>query len=95
MNSLIKPLFWSYSNKNVPKNIYIEHILKYGDLKEIFSIINDYGKENCAEIWLRKIISDSRFERLNYFLARYIFKISNNKNDILNYIKSHKQTRFE
>jgi hypothetical protein len=87
--------FWSYDQKDIPVDIRIEHILKFGDIKEIQRLIQDFGRDNCHKIWKDKIISDSRFNRLNYFLARFIFDISDNPKEIQNFLIANQRTRFE
>ncbi len=74
-----KDLFWSY-DKNLKysedlDSLLIENLLKYGDfadLKELFSL---YGKREVKTIWKEKLISDTRFIKLNYFLARIFFNM--------------------
>ena len=95
MGSINKSYFWSYEIDNIPRAVQIEQILKYGDISEINTVIKNFGNELCFKIWLNKIIPDSRFDRLNYFLARFVFKISDEKKDIINFIKTKKRTRFE
>jgi|GEM_PF-3527145 NAD dependent epimerase/dehydratase family enzyme len=86
---------WSYKKEEVPDSIRIEHILKYGDISEIKNIINTAGRDICQKIWSDKIIPDVRFSRLNYFLARFIFNSSEDKDDIMRFLKNHKRRRFE
>lgn len=90
-----KRFTWSYSDRELPPEIEIENILKYGNIDDIKIIISKYGIEKCKSIWLKEIISDKRFDRLNYFLARFIFQVSTNSEDILTYIRNNKRKRFE
>jgi hypothetical protein len=90
-----KSYFWSYDTKNIPSNLIIEQVLKYGDIEEIRKIISDYGLDVCKSIWKKKIISDIRFKRLNYFLARFVFKVAEKRIDVLRYLDKNKSSRFE
>jgi len=95
MGADINSYFWSYEAEDVPVNIRIEHVLKFGDIQEIQSVIQDFGADNCHKIWKDKIISDSRFYRLNYFLARFIFNISDKPKEIHEYLSTNQRKRFE
>jgi hypothetical protein len=95
MNLINKSYFWSYDTENISVNVIAEQVLKYGDISEIKNIIEDYGIDFCLKIWMDKIIPDTRFDRLNYFLARFIFKVSNERNEILHFLTKNKRSRFE
>jgi hypothetical protein len=86
---------WSYNKSNLPSSIKVEHILKYADVDEIKECIKEYGFDYCKNIWVKKIIPDERFNKLNYFLARFIFNISGEGEDIIKYLKLHNRKRFE
>lgn len=91
-----KKYFWSYDTKaDLSKNIIVENTLKYGDLVDINQIIIEYGLEFCKNIWINNIISDTRFKKLNYFLARFIFCIDDNHEYINNYLSSMSKSRNE
>ena len=90
----MKNYTWSYNKENVPLPIKVEYILKYGDLDEIYDAIHEYGADNCKNIWISRIISDDRFRRLNYFLARFIFNISSEKSEIIEYFEANRTRRF-
>ena len=91
---MIRDYTWSYEKDKVPLNVNVEHVLKYGDLNEISDVITQAGLDYCRKIWESKIIPDTRFDRLNYFLARFVFNISNERKVILEYLKSHQRKRF-
>jgi len=93
-NYIIPDYTWSYKKDSVPLSVKVEHVLKYGELYEINDMIESYGHNYCKKIWIDKIISDKRFYRLNYFLARFIFNISTNKEEIFEFIRSNKKDRF-
>ena len=72
-----KGLFWSYDKKleysESLDNLLIENILKYGDFPDLQQIFILYGKKAVKKIWKEKLINDTRFIKLNYFLARIFF----------------------
>jgi hypothetical protein len=92
---MIKDYTWSYKKETVPLPVKIEYLFKYGDLDEINDAIKEVGLDYCKEIWIDKIIPDLRFNRLSYFLARFIFNISTNRKEILEFLKQHQRKRFE
>jgi hypothetical protein len=91
---MIKNYTWSYKKDTVPLPVTIEYLFKYGDLDEINEVIKEFGFDYCKEIWINKIIPDQRFNRLNYFLARFIFNISTERREILDFLKKHQRKRF-
>lgn len=90
----MKDYTWSYKKDSVPLSVKVEYLMKYGDLDEITDAINDLGTDYCKEIWIHKIIPDTRFNRLSYFLGRFIFNISTDKSEILKFIREHQKPRF-
>lgn len=92
---MIKNYTWSYKKESVPLHVKIEYLFKYGDLDEINDAIKEFGSDYCKEIWIKNIIPDKRFNRLNYFLARFIFNISEDRKEILDYLKKYQRKRFE
>jgi len=92
---MIKDYTWSYKKENVPLPVKTEHLFKYGDLDEINIAIKELGFDYCKEIWIDKIVSDNRFNRLNYFLARFIFNISADRKKIINSLKQHQRNRID
>ncbi|HKB86719.1 MAG TPA: hypothetical protein VKD08_11140 [Ignavibacteriaceae bacterium] len=91
----MKNYTWSYDKESVPTSIKLEYVLKYGDLDEIAEVIEEFGIEYCRDIWIKKIISDRRFNKLNYFLARFIFNISSDRNIILKFLEENQRWRFK
>ncbi|MCX8056152.1 MAG: hypothetical protein N3F03_00900 [Ignavibacteria bacterium] len=93
---LPKKYFPSYSEIPNNPNIIIEHVLRYGDIDDIKELIKEYGLEKCREIWERTLIPDARIYKLNFFLAKFIFKISENDKEIEEFIKiqSEKNARI-
>ncbi len=76
----IKGLFWSYSQDiryDVAKEaLLIETVLKYADMDEIKLLFSLFGKRRVKHVWTGRIMNDSRFKKLNYFLARIFFDIN-------------------
>ena len=72
-----KGLFWSYDKKleySEGLNILlIEIILKYGDYIDLKILFSLYGKRLIKKVWKEKLCGDTRFSKLNYFLARIFF----------------------
>lgn len=72
-----KGLFWSYDKKleysQALDSLLIENILKYGDFADLKKLFSLYGKRSVKRIWKEKLCGDTRFSKLNYFLARIFF----------------------
>jgi len=92
---MLKDYTWSYKKEQIPRPVEIEYLFKYGDLDEINDVIKEFGLDYCKVIWIDKIISDQRFNRLNYFLARFVFNISADRKEILHFLKQYQRKRFE
>ncbi len=95
INQNNKAIFWSYSEIPGEKSTLIEHILKYGDIADIKEILTKFGKDACKEIWQKTLLPDIKFRKLNFFLARFIFDISTEDEEIKLYFKNHSKTRGE
>ncbi|MBA2880645.1 hypothetical protein HNR65_000963 [Desulfosalsimonas propionicica] len=69
--------FWSYSKKISLKEIdtalLVETVVKYGDVDDIKLPFNHYNEADLKEIWLRRLVPDERFKKLNFYLARIFF----------------------
>lgn len=76
------------------ENIVIEHTLRYEDIKPIKEIIKKFGIEKCKSVWERTLIPDKRLEKLNYFLAKFIFNIGTD-DAIKTYLLLHSKSRIE
>lgn len=92
---MVKVYTWSYKKESVPLSVKIEFLFKYGDLDEIYEAIKEFGFDECKDIWIKKIIPDQRFNRLNYFLARFVFNISEDRKEILDFLKQNQRKRFD
>ena len=77
------------------ENIVIEHTLRYEDIKPIKEIIKKFGIEKCKSVWERTLIPDKRLEKLNYFLAKFIFNIGTDDDAIKTYLLLHNKSRIE
>ncbi|MGK2906592.1 MAG: transposase [Desulfuromonadales bacterium] len=75
----VKGLFWSYApdiHYDVSKEaLLIETVLKYADMDEIKILFGSFGMRRVKQVWEEKLRHDSRFKKLNYFLARVFFKM--------------------
>lgn len=72
-----KGIFWSYSDRlsytdSAPETT-IEHTLKYADYDDIAELFRLYGKRTIFKAWEKIMKNDSRFKKLNLFLARVFF----------------------
>ncbi|MDA3901863.1 MAG: transposase [Desulfuromusa sp.] len=80
-----KGLFWSYApdiTYDVKKaELLIETILKYADLDDIKTVFALFGTRLVRQIWETRLKNDARFKKLNYFLARVLFKMDVEAND--------------
>lgn len=77
------------------KNIVIEHTLRYSGIDEIKDVIAEYGVDNCKNVWIHSLLQDNRLVKLNYFLAKFIFNISDEDKTIEEFIKSNTQSRYD
>ena len=83
-----KGLFWSYAptiSYSLDKdNLLCEIVLKYGDIEDIHNLFALYGESTVREIWEKAVKPDSRFKRLNYFIARVFFNLDVEASDFEN-----------
>lgn len=91
----IYPGYANSSGIGMNENIIIEHTLRYEDINPIKEIIKKFGLEKCKSIWEKTLIPDKRLEKLNYFLARFIFNISDDDDTIKKYLLLHNKSRIE
>jgi len=74
-----KGLFWSYAPDiqydEEKAELLIETILKYADLDDIGAVLRLFGLRKTRLVWEVRLKSDTRFKKLNYFLARVLFKL--------------------
>ena len=90
-----KSLYWSYSRTPASTNIVIEHTLKYSDVQDIKALIKKFGEDKCKDIWEKTMIPDQRLRKLNFFIAKFIFRISDDDLAISEYFNLHKTTRAD
>ncbi len=74
-----KGVFWSYakdiSYEDVGSDLFIEHLLKYGDFQDIRSGVDLFDKTVVKKVWEERLKSDQRFIKLNVMLARVFFNM--------------------
>lgn len=72
-------LFWSYAKdvamEDVAPGIFIETVLKYGDVDDIRQLKNMFADGEIHEAWAQRVMFDSRFDRLNFYLAKVVFDV--------------------
>jgi len=75
-----KGLFWSYDKKLEYSReldlLLIETILKYGDFVDLKKIFLIYNNNMIRRVWEEKLIKDTHFRKVNYFLARIFFTMN-------------------
>jgi hypothetical protein len=78
-------LFWSYSSPP-NQNVIIEHTLKYDDVDSIKLLLKKYDEKVCRDVWEKTIVPDKRFRKLNFFLAKFIFRIAKDDQEVRKFI---------
>ena len=90
-----KGILWCYSKmlsyQELGDELLIEHVLKYGDFNDLKSLFDIFNKKRVEKVWIDTLISDKRFIKLNYFLARIFF----DKKVEADYFKNIKNKRYE
>ena len=73
-------IFWSY-NKNMPlpDEIVIEYTLLYADIPFLNDLFVFFDKKIIQNVWEKRVLTDLRYAKLNYFLAVIYFEIKNPK----------------
>jgi transcriptional regulator with XRE-family HTH domain len=90
-----KGIFWSYSKEisyeEAGERLFIEYLYKYGDFDDIRLGFILFGKRVMKRVWEEKLLSDIRFKKLNFMIARVFLGM-----DIeASYFKEVKNARFE
>lgn len=71
-------IFWSYDTSSVlGDSIIIEQTLIYADVEDIKSLFLIYDPIEIKQVWDQKIVPDLRYFKLNYYLGKLFFNISN------------------
>ena len=90
-----KGIFWSYSKEityeKAGERLLIEYLYKYGDFDDISLGFKLFGKRVMKKIWEEKLMSDKRFIKLNFMIARVFLDM----NIEASYFKEVKNARFE
>ncbi len=77
-----KKAFWTYDVKKVNEisdALLIEHTLVWGDVAELKALFSLYEFKTIKNIWNLYLVPDTRYEKLNYYLAKFFFDIKNIK----------------
>jgi hypothetical protein len=91
-----KKAFWSYNIKNaneISDSLLIEHTLLWGDVEELKALFSLYEFKKIKDIWNVYLVPDTRYEKLNYYLATFFFDIK--KIDTYLKKKSLENSRFQ
>lgn len=92
-----KGLFWSYDSAihydESKEELLMETTLKYADMDDIKILFSLYGELKVRQVWENKLINDSHFKKLNYFLARVFFGM-NIEADYFAHIKNDRAEKF-
>ena len=74
-----KNFFWSYSRDispdDIDSEILVETVLKYGDVADIKVLFGCYDNIYVKEVWIKRLVFDDRFKKLNFYLAKIFFDI--------------------
>lgn len=87
-----KNLFWSYDTGNtrsIPDALIIEQTLRYGDVFLLKTLFELYDNQEIKKIWELTLLPDERQGRLNFYLAKFFFKIPDTKRWLLKNVKTH------
>lgn len=88
-------IFWSYAKSitfsDLGDSILCEYALKYGDFDDLKTLFFIYKESHIKEVWEEKLVSDTRFKKLNLFLARIFFGMDVESE----YFTGNKNARFE
>lgn len=69
---------WSYdSQAELPESIIIEHALLYGDVDDLMQLFSLYDNSLIRQVWLDNLVVQDRYRKLNTYLAKFFFRISN------------------
>lgn len=90
-----KIFYWSYAEIPLKDSVVIEHTLKYADVDEIKQLLKKYGKDKCQRVWERTLIPDENLKKINHFMAKFIFKISFDRDVINTYLELNNKNRME
>jgi len=90
-----KGIFWSYSKtityEEAGDNLFIEYLYKYADFDDIKLAFELFGKRIMKRVWEERLVSDQRFKKLNFMIARVFLGMKIEAS----YFKEVKNARFE
>lgn len=75
-----KNWLWSYDPRakdQVPENVIIEHALLYADVEELQQLFTLFDNQVIESVWREKLLFQARYKKLNTYLAKFFFNISN------------------
>lgn len=94
-----KNYLWSFDKNHkgqIPDSILIEHTLLYGDVFELKQLFLLFTRNTIEQIWLEKLVPQSRYKKLNTYLATFFFQYSNSQEFInQNLIEYPRLKRFK
>lgn len=74
-----KGIFWSYGHEislsEIGNDLFLEYLLKYGDMDDIKAGIDHYGLRKMQSVWEQTMVPDKRFIKMNVMLARAFFNM--------------------
>ena len=90
-----KGIFWSYAKtiqyEEAGEELFVEYLYKYADFDDIRLAFELFGKRRMKYVWEKRLVSDKRFKKLNFMIARIFFGM-----DIeAKYFDKAKNERFE
>ncbi|MCK5808742.1 hypothetical protein KAH37_07145 [bacterium] len=71
-------IFWSYnvnSVEDISDALLIEHCLIYSDIPEIKMLFQIFPFKFIKEVWVKRVVPDKRYDKLNYYLGKIFFGI--------------------
>ena len=75
-----KNLLWSYSRnvtaKEISDGVIMDTVLRYGDSTDLKMLFECFEREDIYELWVRQLLPDNRFKKLNFYLARVVFDVN-------------------
>ena len=71
---------WSFSEHSkdqITDGTIIEQVLLFGDVPELKQLFSIFDKEAIKKTWIEKVLHQSRYHKLNTYLATFFFEIAN------------------
>lgn len=80
---------WSYNPQakdQLSDTIIIEHSLLFGDVEDLQLLFVLYDDSDIRATWLERLVPQTRYRKLNTYLAKFFFHIDNADEFINNHI---------